>query len=185
MKKIVLVAHCILNTCSKVVMEDSPEMQAEMECRRQLILLAANHDLQLIQLPCPEFTLYGPKRWGHVKNQFDNVFFRKHCKEILEGPLMELDEYLKDTNRFQVLGIIGVEGSPSCGVGLTYTGPWGGSMETGSEWAQIVDECFPANEPGVMIDVLARELQAGNRRVPVMGLKPETIDFLKKELGVE
>ena len=50
MKKIVLVAHCILNTCSKVVMEDSPQMQEEMECRRQLILLAANHDLQLIQL---------------------------------------------------------------------------------------------------------------------------------------
>ena len=36
-----------------------------------------------------------------------------------------------------------------------------------------------------MIDVLARELQAGNRKVPVMGLKPEMIDFLKKELGAE
>lgn len=58
-------------------------------------------------------------------------------------------------------------------------------METGSEWAKIVDECYPAKEPGVMIDVLARELQAGNRNVPVMGLKPETIEFLKKELGAE
>ena len=98
---------------------------------------------------------------------------------------MELDEYLKDAERFQVIGIIGVEGSPSCGVGLTYVGPWGSSMETGSEWAKIVDECYPAKEPGVMIDVLARELQAGNRKVPVMGLKPETIDFLKKELEVD
>lgn len=51
-------------------------------------------------------------------------------------------------------------GSPSCGVGLTYVGPWGSSMKLEVE-AKIVDECFPANEPGVMIDVLASELQTG------------------------
>lgn len=182
MDKIVFVAHCILNTSSKVVMDESPEMDEEMELRKQLLLMAAQDNLQVIQLPCPEFTQYGSQRWGHVKEQFDNVFFKTKCKEQLERPLQELSEYLKYPNRFQVLGIIGVEGSPSCGVGLTCSGPWGSSPASGKQWASIVDQCKMINEAGVMIDVLLEELSNRKIEVPVYGLTQKTLDVLREQL---
>lgn len=116
MQKIVFVSHCILNTASKVVLYNQEEMDAEEALRKKFMHLAIDRDIQLIQLPCPEFTLYGANRWGHVSNQFDNVFFRRHCRNILSPILDQLKEYLAHGERFEILGIVGIDGSPSCGV---------------------------------------------------------------------
>jgi predicted secreted protein len=94
MKKIVFAAHCILNTASKVVLFNKEEIDAEEALRKQFMRQVIDNDIQIIQLPCPEFTLYGAKRWGHVSNQFDNVFFRSHCRRILSPILDQLKEYL-------------------------------------------------------------------------------------------
>lgn len=75
MKKIIFVSHCILNTASKVVLYNQTDMDAEENLRKKFMHKAIDQEVQIIQLPCPEFTLYGPKRWGHVSNQFDNTFF--------------------------------------------------------------------------------------------------------------
>ena len=74
MKKIIFVSHCILNTASKVVLYNQTDMDAEENLRKKFMHKAIDQEVQIIQLPCPEFTLYGPKRWGHVSNQFDNTF---------------------------------------------------------------------------------------------------------------
>ena len=118
MQKIVFVSHCILNTASKVVLYNQEEMDAEEALRKKFMHLAIDRDIQLIQLPCPEFTLYGANRWGHVSNQFDNVFFRRHCRNILSPILDQLKEYLAHGERFEILGIVGIDGSPSCGLHL-------------------------------------------------------------------
>ena len=78
MKKIIFVSHCILNTASKVVLYNQREIDAEEALRLKFVSTALNNGIQIIQLPCPEFTLYGSRRWGHVSNQFDNPFFRQH-----------------------------------------------------------------------------------------------------------
>ena len=129
MQKIVFVSHCILNTASKVVLYNQEEMDAEEALRKKFMHLSIDRDIQLIQLPCPEFTLYGANRWGHVSNQFDNVFFRRHCRNILSPILDQLKEYLAHGERFEILGIVGIDGSPSCGVDYTCTGDWYGSFE--------------------------------------------------------
>ena len=93
MKKIIFVSHCILNTASKVVLYNQTDMDAEENLRKKFMHKAIDQEVQIIQLPCPEFTLYGPKRWGHVSNQFDNTFFRDHCrKTALRRTWSELDE---------------------------------------------------------------------------------------------
>ena len=129
MKKIIFVAHCILNTASKVVLYNEEEIIAEDLLRKKFLKLAIEQDIQLIQLPCPEFTLYGSKRWGHVSDQFNNVFFRNHCKVILTPILQQLEEYLVTEDFFEVIGMAGVDGSPSCGVDYTCRGNWYGSFE--------------------------------------------------------
>lgn len=159
MKKIVFVSHCILNIASKVVMYNQEEMDAEESLRKKFVHLAIDNEIQLIQLPCPEYTLYGAKRWGHVSNQFDNVFFRKHCRNVLEPILDQLKEYLANEERFEVLGFVGIDGSPSCGVDYTCTGDWYGSFEKRSNLQEALTSCRLSKGPGVFMDVLQEMLR--------------------------
>jgi predicted secreted protein len=170
MLKILFVAHCILNTASKVVMEESEDSQTEAVLRKELLEKIIKKEIQLIQLPCPEFLLYGAKRWGHVSDQFDNVFFREHCRKLLQESIMEAQEYLANPDRFEVLGFMGIEGSPSCGVNLTCKGSWGSSPASGEKWAQIVETCETVNASGVFINVLKEMLEENDINLPIMGL---------------
>lgn len=158
MKKIVFVSHCILNIASKVVMYNQEEMDAEETLRKKFIHLAIDNDIQLIQLPCPEYTMYGAKRWGHVSDQFDNIFFRKHCRKVLEPIIDQLKEYLANEDRFEVLGFIGVDGSPSCGVDYTCRGEWYGSFESRSNLSETLATARFTPGSGVLMSVLKEML---------------------------
>jgi predicted secreted protein len=182
MEKILFAAHCVLNTASKVVMDDSKEMRKEAASRKKLLKMAIERDIQFIQLPCPEFTVYGAKRWGHVSDQFDNPFFRKHCKKLLELPLSEMEEYLANPHRFRILGLVGIEGSPTCGVNLTCTGPWGGSKSTGPEWAEMVDQCKMVTKSGVLIQVLKEELAERGIDIPIYGLDEKGLEEIENHI---
>ena len=75
-KKLLLVSHCILNVRSKI--QYAVEFETEEERSRKAFLKKViEEDIQLIQLPCPEFLMYGGRRWGHSSEQFDNPFFQK------------------------------------------------------------------------------------------------------------
>lgn len=72
-KKLLLVSHCILNVRSKI--QYAVEFETEEERNRKAFLKKViEEDIQLIQLPCPEFLMYGGRRWGHSSEQFDNPF---------------------------------------------------------------------------------------------------------------
>ena len=154
MKKIVFVSHCILNTASKVVLYNQEEIDAEEALRKRFMREVIDKEIQVIQLPCPEFTLYGAKRWGHVSDQFDNVFFRSHCRKILAPIIEQLKEYLANEDFFEVLGIVGVDGSPSCGVDYTCKANWYGSFECREGLEETLAECRLVKQPGVFMDTL-------------------------------
>ena len=139
MKKIVFVSHCILNIASKVVLYNQEEMDAEETLRKKFMRQAIDNDIQIIQLPCPEFTLYGAKRWGHVSDQFDNVFFRSHCRKIL-SPIMD-------------------QLSPSCGVDYTCKGNWYGSFDCRTNLQETLADCRLVKSPGVLMAVLLEMLK--------------------------
>lgn len=158
MKKIVFVSHCILNTASKVVLYNQQEIDAEEALRKEFLQQAIANDIMLIQLPCPEFTLYGAKRWGHVSDQFDNIFFRKHCRKILLPILEQLEEYLANDEMFEVLGFVGVDGSPSCGVDYTCKGNWYGSFGGRTDLSETLADCHLVKAPGIFMDELQKML---------------------------
>lgn len=158
MQKIVFVSHCILNTASKVVLYNQEEIEAEEALRKAFIRQAVDNGIQIIQLPCPEFTLYGAKRWGHVSDQFDNVFFRSHCRSLLRPILDQLKEYLANEDRFEVLGFVGIDGSPSCGVDYTCRGNWLGSFGCRTDLEETLADCHMEKKPGVMMSVLQEML---------------------------
>lgn len=154
MKKIVFVSHCILNTASKVVLYNQEEIDAEDALRVKFLGKALDDGIQIIQLPCPEFTLYGSRRWGHVSEQFDNVFFRNHCRKILRPILDQIKEYLDNGEFFEVLGVVGIDGSPSCGVDYTCTGNWYGSFEGRTDLAETLATGGLKKGPGILMAVL-------------------------------
>lgn len=159
MQKIVFTAHCILNTASKVVLYNQEEIDAEETLRKRFMRQVIDNEIQVIQLPCPEFTLYGAKRWGHVSDQFDNIFFRTHCRKILKPILEQLKEYLANGERFEVLGFVGVDGSPSCGVDYTCRADWYGSFDCRTDLQDTLSKCRLERGPGVFMSELEEMLK--------------------------
>ncbi len=169
-QKILFVAHCILNTCSKVVMYNTEEMAREEALRKELLIRAIEGDVQLVQLPCPEQSLYGSCRWGHTGNQFDNPYFRSHCRGILAPILLDLEEYTSHPERFEVLGIVGIDGSPSCGVDYTCSGPWGGNLSGRDDLEAVIGDVTLVPGPGIFIQELIALLERSGLQTPLVGL---------------
>ena len=170
MQKILFVAHCLLNTASKVERGPKEGAKQEEELRITVLKKALEKGVQFIQLPCPEFTLYGASRWGHVYEQFDNAFFKAHARRILAPIILEMQEYLAHPDRFEVLGIIGIDGSPSCGVSHTCRGEWGGELSGRSDLQANISTVHLADNAGVFMEVLQELMLEARIDLPLVGL---------------
>ncbi|MGB4660282.1 MAG: CD3072 family TudS-related putative desulfidase [Mobilitalea sp.] len=170
MNKILVVSHCILNTASKVVSYSTEEIEAETANREKLMDYVYKNKIQLLQLPCPEFLQYGAKRWGHVKDQFNHPFFRKQCREMLEPIIMQLKEYASYPDRFQIVAVVAIDGSPSCGNNLTCRGDWGGEFTGCPDFDQKIDGVYMNQESGVFMEELKSMLEAEHLNIPIKDL---------------
>lgn len=180
--KIIYLSHCLLNTAAKVKRGEKPSAVSEESARQRILRLALENDIQMIQLPCPEFTAFGPRRWGHTREQFDNIFYREHCRKILAPTLMEMEAYsdpsLKD--RFHILGIIGVEGSPSCGVKKSCSSPtWGGEFSSHQDIGAALATIRVSEAPGVFMDVLRECLEEAHLDIPIFPLDSRDLSPLE------
>lgn len=171
MKAILVVSHCILNTASKV-RQDERDLAEEYRLRDQLLRLILEKNVQLLQLPCPEFILYGSQRWGHVSDQFRHPHFREESRKMLEPILLQLEEYASHPEEYKLLGIISVEGSPSCGYRLTCTGRWGGELGTDGEMLEAIkNKLEMKEEPGVFMRILEGELEKQGLSIPIFSME--------------
>ena len=68
----------------------------------------------MIQLPCPEFTAMGYWRNPQGRQQYNNIFFRKHCRKEL-STYVDMVSELKNNNNIP-LCFIGIQGSPNCSI---------------------------------------------------------------------
>jgi predicted secreted protein len=170
MHKILVVSHCILNIASKVISYNEAEQSEEARHRRNLMEYVMKNDIQLIQLPCPELLMYGTKRWGHVRDQFDNPFFRGQCRHMLEPIILQLQEYAANSERFRLEGIVAIDYSPSCGYHVTCTGDWGGEFSGCPGFEQKIGSLKEAPEPGVFMEELIKLLEEANLNIPILDL---------------
>nr|WP_312578116.1 CD3072 family TudS-related putative desulfidase [Sedimentibacter sp.] len=150
-KKIVLVAHCILNINAKVY-----GIATEPAGCRQIVSALLDNGYGIIQLPCVEQSCFGIKRWGQVKDQMNFPGFRSKCYDLLK-PIIEqiLDFYY---NGYEISAVIGLDGSPACGVNYTCTGNWGGEIGEGYDLQSKICTLNKLTEYGVMMEVLAEML---------------------------
>ena len=124
-KKIVLVSHCILNQNS--ISDGTVDFPGTFQ---EMVELLLDSKVGILQMPCPELLCLGLDR-GDIRGSerdivVENTRIRNALKqssslEIVESlvkqVVYQIEEYLK--NDFSVLGIVGINRSPSCGVDTT------------------------------------------------------------------
>lgn len=124
-KKLVLVAHCILNQNS--ISDNTADFPGTFQ---DLVALLLEYNIGILQLPCPELTCLGLDRGdvhgaerpvivenSRIRNALGQSVPTKKLKLIVDQVIYQIEEYQK--NRFTILGIIGINRSPSCGVETT------------------------------------------------------------------
>ncbi|MGQ9460445.1 MAG: CD3072 family TudS-related putative desulfidase [Candidatus Bathyarchaeaceae archaeon] len=159
-RKIVVVAHCILNQNSRVFgIAYYPAMINE------IVDVLRKYEVGIIQMPCPELTHAGLLRCSQTKEQYATPAFRRHCRQTASGIVNQLQEYLR--NGFKVLAILGVDGSPTCGVDETSTG----NEERYSPEPPSIQEGKFTKAPGILIEELQSELKERKVAVPMKGVR--------------
>ncbi len=107
-KVVTVAAHCLLNPLTRV---------------KGLAPVTFRPEGPTVQLPCPEMLYLGPERWAVTRNQLDVPQFRRFCRALIE-PYADLLQML--AHEGARLRIVGLAGSPSCGVITTSSGYSGG-----------------------------------------------------------
>lgn len=173
-KKFILLAHCILNCNSKV---EGLSSYSSGICTLVSKLLLQGYGI--IQLPCIEMEMLGIKRWGVVKEQLDYPAFREKCRELLQPILHQSIDYIH--NGYTFAGVIGINGSPTCGVEFTCTGDhWGGELSERDHLEQLSSQ--ELKEKGIMIEELEKMLVAEGIDIDIWGLDESRMEESIKEL---
>lgn len=108
-RKIVLIAQCLVNPYCRVHV-----LGQNFPLSQELMNYLMRHRVGVIQYSCPEMTAMGLMRNPQGRQQYDNIFFRNHCKELLAVPMLMVREFMR--NNYRLTCFIGLENSPTCGI---------------------------------------------------------------------
>lgn len=169
-KKIIFVSHCLLNINVKVMgLADHPAAV------RDLVCFLMDHDTAMVQLPCPESEILGLCRWGHVKDQLAYPFFKDRCRHLLAPFIRQIQMYRE--NGYYLKGVIGVDGSPSCGVHKTCRSTrWSGDfLDKEDTWKKIQSLEWRA-EPGIFMEIFQSLLEENELSLDFFAVDESDID---------
>jgi predicted secreted protein len=146
-KKIVLTSHCILNQNS--ISDGTADLPAQFS---EIVKLLEENEIGIIQLPCPELMCLGLDRQdkngasrellqenSRIRKLLEIKENRDKLLALVQPVIYQVKQYLE--YGFDIIGIIGVNRSPSCGVETT-------SVDNKEEQGR-----------GVFIEVLLEELK--------------------------
>ena len=128
-KKVVFLSHCILNENTRYL-----GGACRGSCVREIVEQCLAADIGMVQMPCPEqlawggvskrflLSAYGAK--GMLPFRFRRIFLplaiaytRFVYRQIAKQTAKQIEDYLD--SGYSVIGVVGVDGSPSCGLGKT------------------------------------------------------------------
>jgi predicted secreted protein len=158
-KKVMLVAHCVLNQNAKL-----DECAFYPGAIHEVSEVLINSDVGILQMPCPELLCLGLDRQVEkgtnptVEEEDTRIASRLAEKrgqailhKIVDDLIYQVREYHKEG--FTIKGIVGMNGSPSCGVEST--------------WADDEER----QGPGAFIRILREKLEQNDFSIPMKGIK--------------
>ena len=153
-EKIIFVSHCILNQSIR---------KEKFSKIKELVKLLTESDVGMVQLPCPKIDCNGK----FIRNENNAKIYKKYCEKTSVFIVNTIKKYL-DAN-FKVIGILGVEFSPICGVYRINNGK-----------KNVAGK-------GILIQGIENEMQKKNFQVPIISINLnnvfstlEKIDLLLK-----
>lgn len=175
-KKMVVLSHCILNVNSKV---EGFEPFSPMI--RELVDELDRQGYGIIQLPCPEILLLGMRRWGVVKDQLSH----DHAKDMMRRmirPIIEQIRSYRDVG-YTVSCVIGIDGSPSCGVNFTCKSDrWKGELGFGDLQA-ILKDVRIEKEMGIFMELLKEAIDSTGQKIFTAAFIPRVAGNLIDKIG--
>lgn len=169
-KRIIFIAHCMLNQNS--ISDGTADFPS---LNKEILNFLIEKDIGIIQMPCPELCCLGLDRGNILGAESEIVVENTRIrKEMLKSPaydkllelvnyiVVQIKEYRK--NNFDIVGIIGSNRSPCCGV------------ETTS------DNNMEVEGQGVFIKEIQKALEKEKISINFVGIKAnkEMIDNIKK-----
>lgn len=162
-KKVVLLAHCLLNQNS--ISDGTADLPSQFS---EIIEYLMANNIGMIQMPCPELTCLGLDRGDERGSERplleENTRIRVLlCEQEHGGTLRRMAGQLVNqiqqyrSHGFHVVGVIGVDRSPSCGVETTTRG--------GAE----------VHGMGVFVEVLSEALAESGLVLPMIGTKTQDV----------
>ena len=144
-RKAILVSHCLLNQSVRAIgAEKYPGVVKE------LVELCSETGIAMLQLPCPQVEFGdGLDRKLKPKETYDTKHYRKNCRDLSKRILDSVETYRG--KNYDILGIIGVEFSSTCGV------------------HQIANGSRNTPGKGILVEELENEMQKRNTQVPIIG----------------
>ena len=108
-RKVAFLAYCLLdqNARAKATAKHPGSVS-------EIVKTLITNGVGMVQMPCPELLHGGFQRAPRSKDWYDNEEFRGVCRRYAKQVAERIEKYVE--NRYQVVGIVGVEHSPSCAV---------------------------------------------------------------------
>jgi uncharacterized protein YbbK (DUF523 family) len=128
----------------------------------------ADRGYGIVQLPCPEMMAEGGHREPRPVEAYDTPVFNELCAALAEDAVAQVGRHLKAGDSVELF--VGIEGSPSCGVGVTNVSAGDGVWCSGRPMTRV---------PGC--GVLTRALR--ERLVP-LGVMFTAVDNRDRDLGL-
>ncbi|HJO95502.1 MAG TPA: hypothetical protein QF753_19050 [Victivallales bacterium] len=164
-RKVIILAHCILNQNAKL----DRLVTSYSGTISEVANIIVNSGVGILQMPCPELLCLGLDR-DCIKGTFPTIeaektrvgrkmsdfTFKEQCSNIADNIVYQIEEYT--TNNFNILGIVGVNCSPTCGTETT----WIDNDEVKGQ--------------GIYIQILEEKLKDKGLKVPIKGIKPDEIN---------
>lgn len=158
-KRVVFIAHCLLNQNS--ISDGTAVYPAAF---KDIINIFLDEDIGIVQLPCPELSCLGIDR-GNVDGADspvveENTRIRKEMHKtdtykkligLVDYVMQQIMEYKK--YGFEIIGIIGANRSPNCGV------------ETTSDYNKEIDG------KGLFMEEISKRLEVEGMDIPMLGIK--------------
>ena len=110
--KVIFVAHCMLNQNARIV--DAADFPTMFD---PLVDFLQREQVGVIQVTCPELYCLGLGR-REVRVGLENSAGMQRLQRLIDDLMFTIHEYL--FQGFEVVGILGKNGSPSCGVTRTW-----------------------------------------------------------------
>ena len=158
-KKVIFIAHCLLN--QNAISDGTAVYPAAF---KDIIDFFLNADISIVQMPCPEFCCLGLDRGNihgadspvvventRIRSAMKNDSTNMKLSRLADYVVQQIIEYKK--YGFEIIGIIGANRSPNCGV------------ETTS------DNNAEINRMGLFVEKIVNQLLQENMSVPMIGIK--------------